>query len=146
MTEVAFHFNVPDKVNYLCRLLRKVTGTGKRALVLLPDGDLHDLDSALWTFSQSDFISHTTGNDTQTIRNRSAVVLATQPCDVGHHDVLVNTLPDVPSGFAGFDRVLEIVGLEPDDRLQARARWKLYAQQGYAVQQYDVAQIQKANA
>lgn len=146
MTEVAFHFNVPDKVHYLCRLLRKVTGTGKRALVLLPDSSLHELDSALWTFSQPDFISHATVSDAPSLRSRSAVLLATQSCDAGHHDVLINTLPDLPGGFEGFDKVLEIVGLEPDDRSQARVRWKLYAQQGYAVQQYDVAQIQKANA
>jgi len=25
MTEVAFHFNVPDKMNYVCRILRKAS-------------------------------------------------------------------------------------------------------------------------
>ena len=26
MTEVAFHFNAPDKLGYACRLLRKAVG------------------------------------------------------------------------------------------------------------------------
>ena len=30
MTEVAFHFNAPDKLGYACRLLRKAVATGAR--------------------------------------------------------------------------------------------------------------------
>ena len=34
MTEVAFHFNAPDKRSYACRLLRKAYLRGARVLVL----------------------------------------------------------------------------------------------------------------
>ena len=34
MSEVAFHFNAPDKLAYACRLLRKAVGSGARAVVL----------------------------------------------------------------------------------------------------------------
>ena len=41
MTEVAFHFNAPDKLGYACRLLRKAVGTGARVLDLgCGDGSL----------------------------------------------------------------------------------------------------------
>ena len=33
MTEVAFHFNVPQKSGYACRLLRKATAGGARVVV-----------------------------------------------------------------------------------------------------------------
>ena len=38
MTEVAFHFNAPDKLAYVCRLLRKATGSGARVVVTANPG------------------------------------------------------------------------------------------------------------
>ena len=47
MTEVAFHFNVPDKLHYTCRLLRKARLSGV-ALVVTGQADfLQALDGAL---------------------------------------------------------------------------------------------------
>jgi DNA polymerase-3 subunit chi len=58
MTQVDFHFNVPSRMAYVCRLLRKVVYSGHRVLVLLPHDQLDALDGALWSFSQEDFIAH----------------------------------------------------------------------------------------
>ncbi|GAB3189152.1 DNA polymerase III subunit chi [Hydrogenophaga aquatica] len=146
MTDVAFHFNVPDKPAYLCRLLRKVVNTGMRALVLVPEPLARELDQLLWTFSQEDFISHALASDPVARRDRSSVVLAHQECDAGPRQVLVNCLADVPQGFDSFDRVVEIVGLDDEDRAFARQRWKRYAQQGIELTRYDVAQLQRASA
>ena len=44
MTEVAFHFNVPDKLNYICRLLRKATQAKARVVVSGPADALKTLD------------------------------------------------------------------------------------------------------
>ena len=46
MAEVAFHFNVPERTAYTCRLLRKVWRSGQRAHVVLDAADLHALDIA----------------------------------------------------------------------------------------------------
>ena len=50
MTEVSFHFNVPDRAEYTCRLLRKATRQGARVTVTGPGDVLSGLDRALWTF------------------------------------------------------------------------------------------------
>lgn len=139
MTEVTFHFNVPDKVAYLCRLLRKVTAMGKQALVLLPPDLVRDLDQALWTFSQPDFIAHALATDDARVRDRSPILLTSFMCEVAHRDVLINAMPAPPPVHDGFEKLLEIVGLEAEDRQQARARWKTYTQQGMAIRQHDAA-------
>ena len=51
MTEVAFHFNAPDKWAYACRLLRKASHAGARVVVMVQPEDLPHLDSLLWTFA-----------------------------------------------------------------------------------------------
>lgn len=143
MTDVAFHFNVPDKPAYLCRLLRKVANAGMRAVVLAPPPLVRELDQALWTFSQEDFISHAVTTDSVAMQERSTVVLAAEECDVGLRQVLVNCLPEVPSSFAKYEKVVEIVGTDDDDRAWARQRWKHYTQQGFELIRHDVAQLQR---
>ena len=51
MTEVTFHFNVPEKTAYACRLLRKAWAARAPVGVLGDAAALRALDEALWTFS-----------------------------------------------------------------------------------------------
>ena len=58
MTEVAFHFNVPDKMAYVCRLLRKAVNAGAKVAVIGDEATLAVLDPLLWTFSPHEFLAH----------------------------------------------------------------------------------------
>ena len=57
MTEIAFHFNVPERLAYACRLIRKSQSQGKRLVVLAVEASAQQLDRLLWTFSARDFIA-----------------------------------------------------------------------------------------
>ena len=58
MTDVAFHFNVPDKLGYACRLLRKAHAAGGSVGVVAAPVVLQELDARLWSFSALDFVPH----------------------------------------------------------------------------------------
>ena len=45
----------------------------------------------------------------------------------------------VPDGFERFERLIEVVTADEADRLQARQRWKHYAERGYAITRHDRA-------
>jgi DNA polymerase-3 subunit chi len=140
MTEVAFHFNAPDKWVYSCRLLRKAVGRGSRVAVTADQGELDHLDQRLWDFSATDFVPHCRADCTDdAVLAASPVVLVTSPDDAKHHDVLLNLGLGVPRGFERFGRLIEVVGLEDEDREQSRLRWKFYKARGYAISRYDVA-------
>lgn len=139
MTEVAFHFNVPDKLAYACRLLRKATGTGARVVVTGESELLQRLDTELWTFSALEFIPHCHAASAEPqVLEASAVVLSESPRGTPHQDVLVNLGGRVPDGFERFERLIELVSVDEDDRSQARARWKHYADRGYAIRRHEV--------
>ncbi|MDB5860145.1 MAG: holC [Ramlibacter sp.] len=140
MTEVAFHFNVPDKVGYACRLLRKAVAAGSRVVVTGEPGLLRTLDADLWTFSPLEFIAHcrAEGAEPQVLA-ASPVVLADAPRSAPHQEVLVNLGGPVPEGFERFERLIELVTQDEGDRLQARGRWKHYADRGYAIVRHDRA-------
>jgi DNA polymerase III subunit chi len=62
MARIDFHSNVSDKLEYACRLTRKIwsaTAEGEpvRNIVMVAEkADLKRLDELLWTFTKTDFL------------------------------------------------------------------------------------------
>ena len=141
MTEVAFHFNIPDKLGYACRLLRKAVAKGSKVVVTGEPGLLRDLDVALWTFAPLEFLPHCRGEGSApAVLSASPVVLAETPAAAPHQQVLVNLGASIPDGFERFERLIEVVTEDEADRRQARQRWKHYAERGYPITRHDRAQ------
>lgn len=136
-SEIAFHFNVADKIPYLCRLLRKVTQAEKRVQVCGPRDFLSQLDAALWTFAADSFLAHSHLGAPEQVSKRSPIVLGEQPNAHLGSDVLVNCHAQVPGLLASFDRVIEVVGLSEEERLPARDRWRAYSAMGCRLVRHD---------
>ena len=141
MTEVQFHFNVGDKLEYSCRLLRKAHAGGAKLLVTADPVMLAQLDQMLWTLSATEFLPHCRSDAPPATLALSPIVLAAsalEPVLEGRATgVLVNLGQNVPPGFESFERFIEIVSSAPDDRLAGRQRWNHYKQRGYALKAHD---------
>lgn len=139
MTEVAFHFNAPDKLAYACRLLRKAVAAGSRVVVTAPADALARLDTLLWSFSQTDFIAHVRQPAEPGLLAASPVVLTEAPAqELQHRQVLLNLGPQLPAGFEAYERLIEVVSLDDEDRQLARGRWKQYTELGYDIVRHDL--------
>ena len=139
MTEVAFHFNVPDKLAYACRLLRKAYAAGGQVGVVGPAPALEALDARLWSFSALDFIPHCNAGAPAPVLAATPIVLAEACAQLPLAGVLVHLGDQVPAGFERFERLIELVAEDPADRSAARARWRHYAERGYAIKRHDLA-------
>lgn len=139
MTEISFHFNLPDRTQYVCRLLRKAVRQGVRVAVVGAQADLQSLDSALWAFSATDFVPHCVFGVEAGVLSASAVVLGVPPEQSSHHDVLLNLGAEVPAGFERFERLIEVVGEAEEERAFSRRRWKYYRERGYSMVRHDQA-------
>ena len=140
MTQVDFHFNTPDKLHYVCRLLRKIYNSGKKSVVYCADTELMSrLDQQLWSFSQLDFLPHVRASDP--LSEVTPIILLSESAQTPHHEVLVNLAQEMPPFFSRYDRLVEVVSLEDDDRQQARLRWKFYKDRGYPMNTYDLAKV-----
>jgi DNA polymerase-3 subunit chi len=139
--EVAFHFNVPDPLHYLLRLLRKVRQAGMSALVCAPPELARELDQALWTFAPEDFIAHARWDADESVRTHSPILLAEQAVVWPGAEVLINLLPlpELPPAYAGYRKVIEIVGLDQPGREAARLRWRAYIALGHELKRHDAA-------
>jgi DNA polymerase III subunit chi len=138
MTELAFHFNAPSKVDYACLLLRKATAARARVAVLTPAALMARLDQALWTFSPQDFVAHVSAPCSPQAMLHSQVLLCDDAAQAQGYTVLVNLTDALPTEFSRFDRVIEVVTADAADRSAARERWKQYVALGYAITRHDL--------
>ncbi len=141
MTEIAFHFNAPDKVAYACRLLRKAVAANAKVVVVAPKEQMSHLDECLWTFSQLEFLAHCRMDSPQALLQASRVHLASELDAMDAltpRDVLLNLGDKVCTGFEQFARVIEVVTLDDADRQHARSRWKQYTEQGFDIVRHDL--------
>lgn len=139
MTEVMFHFNVPDKLGYACRLLRKAYGAGSKVGVVADESTLQALDTALWSFSAVEFLPHCAASADPAMVAASPILLSTESSSIPHAQVLLHLGHEVPAGFERFERLIELVSTDENDRASARVRWRHYGTRGYTMIQHDVA-------
>ncbi|MBV8209617.1 MAG: DNA polymerase III subunit chi [Burkholderiaceae bacterium] len=141
MTAIDFHFNVDHPLIHACRVVRKALGSGRTVLVFSRDSPrLSRLDSALWTFSALDFLPHVYADSE--LADRTPVWLSMTPVEGRERDVLLlqddETAPQFESWFERFERVIEIVSGEDEDRARARARFKAYREHGFAPRSHEI--------
>ena len=131
MTRIDFHSNVPDKIAYACRLVRKARAANCQIVLLAADRDqLAALDEALWTFSEQDFLPHVMAGDT--LAAQTPIVLTdNDAAELPHHQILINLSGAAPSHFARFERMFEIISSNDADKTAGRDRYRLYQQRGY---------------
>lgn len=141
MTQIEFHFNAPERLQYVCRLLRKAYGRNLRSGVVGSDVVLRQLDTALWVFSEHDFLPHSTSAETQDIQEASPIRLHADSAQLVGLDVLVNLGDDVPEEFDKFERLIEIVATDDHGRMTARQRWRHYKAKGYDLLQHDLSKV-----
>ena len=141
MTEVAFHFNASDKLEYACRLLRKAYAASAKVIVTGDIRQMQLLDHNLWTFDQTSFIPHCMSDAAPEILAITPVVLfqdSELPHSLPHHEVLLNLGHLLVNGFETFERIIEVVSFEEDDKIEARQRWKHYSERGYQMVRHDL--------
>jgi DNA polymerase-3 subunit chi len=150
MARIDFHSNVNDKLEYACRLTRKIwsatpSGETVRSIVIVGEkADLKKLDELLWAFSATDFLPHCfiedeAASDTPILLTDH--FLSPALSQLPHADVLIHLgmqMPqDVPALLARFPRVVEVVTVNEAERLAGRERYKAYRDLGHDLHNFD---------
>jgi DNA polymerase-3 subunit chi len=150
MARIDFHSNVSDKLEYACRLTRKIwsatpAGEPVRNIVMVGEkADLKILDELLWTFSTTDFLPHCFIEDESAIDTPIVLTdnfLSPALPQLPHADILIHLgmrMPhDVPALLARVPRVVEVVTINEAERLAGRERYKAYRDLGHELHNFD---------
>lgn len=138
MTSITFYFNAPDRLQVACRLAGKALAQGRRTLLFAPDPELAQrLDRLLWTWPATGFVPHCAADDP--LAAETPVLIAAAPEAAPSCEILLNLSPECPPLFERYDRLLEVVSAEEQDRAAGRARYAWYRDRGYEIRHHDLA-------
>lgn len=130
MARVDFAFGAPDRLRMACTVAQRHYAAGRALVVYSRDAQtLARIDRLLWSFEPTAFLPHVAADDP--LAPETPVWLAAW---------LINLDADCPPGIEAYERVLEIVSAEPEDRQAARTRWRAYQAAGCALHAHDVSQ------
>lgn len=146
MTRVDFYIlpeqasTVADPLALTCRLCDKAATARQSIYIYAPDAATGDvLDGMLWSFRQGSFITHERwANDITLVQPLPAVLIGANPPPDSHQQVMINLGSEVPSFFSRFERVLELVHGDAEERARSRVRYKFYRDRGYALQTHEL--------
>ena len=142
MTQIDFYTHVPDKLRIACVLSAKAHGQGLRIFVCCPDPETAQrLDRMLWTTPAIGFTPHCAPRDT--LAPVTPVIVDHEGEAPPHDEVLLNLRVECPPFFSRFQRLIEIVSLNTEDRERARERFRQYRDRGYEIRTHDLS---KTNA
>jgi DNA polymerase-3 subunit chi len=145
MTEVVFHYGVADKFDYAIRLLRKVVRNGFRVRVSLAPAELATFSARLWAATPTGFIPHCDEHAPASLKQRSQVVLGTS--DVSgdsQEEVFLNLSHDLPQDPQRYQKILEVITTDPEDRQLGRTRKRAYDSAQCPVVMHDAGAAQTA--
>lgn len=130
MTRVDFYQLNPQQHNQdrvVCQLCQKAYDNNQKTLLLTqsPQQTAH-LDRQLWIFNDDSFIPHDAEESDSFL---SPILIHDQPDPQGERQLLINLSPLVPSYFAQFERVIELV--TEDNKQSAREHYSFYKERGY---------------
>jgi DNA polymerase-3 subunit chi len=132
VTRIDFYHYAEDKLRFACRLATKAYESESRLVVYSRDRHTLDtLDKALWTFQATRFVPHVFAGSP--LAEETPIILAGSDEHLPHHDVLLNMDDEWPPFFATFERMLEIVAVDDEDKQKARARYAFYKKRGYDI-------------
>lgn len=137
MTQIDFYTHVENKLLTLCTLAGKALTRNLRMMILTPDEEATArVDQFLWTQPAIGFLPHCGARHKLASVTPIIVDHAAEP--VVHEQILVNLRDECPMMFSRFERLIEIVSLEPADRERARERYRFYRDRGYEIRSHDL--------
>jgi DNA polymerase-3 subunit chi len=142
MTQIDFYFHVEDKLKTACALSAKAYARGLRVLAYAPDPDVvQKFSRLLWTTPATSFVPHCSASDR--LAPVTPVIYDHAGTNLPHDQLLVNLGHECPPFFSRFQRLVEIVGIDEEDRRLARDRFRFYRDRGYAIESHDMSRSER---
>lgn len=140
MSRVDFYVlsaDAPDaRLRYACRLAERAVEQGCH--VYIQTTDVQRIDDMLWTFSDGSFLPHEIYRGQPASHPRVMVMLGSDIGPASHRELLINLVEAMPPDVNAYQRIAEIVDVDPERKRSARERYKLYREQGCSLESHNL--------
>ncbi len=143
MSRVDF-YNLPDGTGtdrFACSMAKKAWTTGNRVHIHTPSEEkAKAMDDLLWTFRDISFIPHELYNGTE--NEDTPVTIGFGNNFPEQSQVIINLDDEIPGFASNFERIVEIIGGDENNKQYARQRYRLYKNGDYEVQYHKIDNLQ----
>ena len=127
----------PDaRLRYACRLAERAVEQGLH--VYMQAAEVQRLDDMLWTFNDRSFLPHEIFNGQPASHARVKILLGTDAGPTSHRGLLINLIDAMPPDVNAYDRIAEIVDVDPERKRTARERYKQYRECGCTLESHNL--------
>jgi DNA polymerase III subunit chi len=132
--------DAPDaRLRWACRLAEQAAEQGSRVyLQTIDQGEARRLDELLWTYNDRSFLPHEIFSGGEPSHARVLVLLGDAAPPPSHRQLVVNLTEAIPAGLEQYERVAEIVDVDPERKRTARERYKHYRERGCQLESHNV--------
>lgn len=154
MTLIDFYVQENSKPNarqlLACKITEKAYKQGRKIYIHTDsEQQTSSMDKLLWTFRGGSFIPHAAASQNTAPQNKALQTANNKQDDenipvlIGHEaepqctpDVLINLSHEVPGFFSRFERVIELVTEDAEQKQKGRERYKFYRDRGYELRNH----------
>jgi DNA polymerase III subunit chi len=148
MTRIEFNFNVSDKRQLIENLVTAALQKRRKVTIFTENAaESASISDYLWQNNPTSFLPNVTTESAGALMHASAsrVDIGSQADafdkDFKNDDLLINLTATQPLFFSRFTQLVELVGVDEQDKLAARARYKFYRDRGYEIKSMDYAKL-----
>jgi len=143
MTSIDFYISESTDIKVrdllACRLSEKACHSNT-ATFIHTQTDEHSqlLDKLLWTFKEHSFIPHQLYNHEDATKQELPVLIGHDVEPEKNFDLLINLDNKIPGFFSRFERVIEIVTNDEQQRELSRKHYTFYKDRGYIINTHNL--------
>lgn len=137
--QIDFHVQIPDRVVYTHRLIRKARRQGALLTVFGEREVLRALDVHLWAWEPGEFLPHASVDAPEAVQQRSPILLRDVLRGDEPPEVLINLSQHLPQGYERWSRLIDVVSTDPQELSAARQRWRELLAQGHQPTKFERA-------
>ena len=136
MTRVLFYSDITDKQKALFLLVEKALAK-KHAVTIMAESEqsAKHYNENLWLGGQSSFLPNVLA--THALVHDTPVILDWEEKRLCQDDILINLSQNQLTVFSRFRQLVELVGVDEQDKILARQRYKFYRDRGYEIKHFD---------
>ena len=143
MTQIDFYVlseqNVEATQTFIARLTEKAFTSGHQVFIYTDQVEqASQLNQCLWTFRAESFLPHELADHAGSSTTSDINISETPAPEALPKDLLINLNDKIPASFEQYQRVIEIVSQQPEQKQRAREHFKFYKERGFSPRSHDI--------
>lgn len=136
MTKVLFYSDIADTAKAVAILVQKALIKKHQVTVMMEDENAASHGSeTLWQDGKLNFLPNVLAS--HALAKVTPVIFDWNENQLCQDDILINLSHRQLTTFSRFRQLIEVVGVEEADKVQARERYKFYRDRGYEIRHFN---------